>query len=113
MATETTNETPEPKNNEQLLVWLSAVGGIGITLIVVALAVGVVNADANASAVGMAVLVGFALIVTAVGGWVIIEQPHKNFDDINVPQYHGHHHDDDHHDDDHAEDAHEESEATH
>lgn len=99
MATENSNETPETKN-EQLLAWMSALGGAGIVAIVVALGLGVVNPQADSSAIGIAVLFGFALLVTAIGGWVVIEQPHKDFDDINVPQYHGHHgHADEHHDD--------------
>lgn len=109
MATETSNETTETNNNDQLLTWIAMIGGVGITLIVVVLAIGVVNPNASGGAVGMGVLVGFALIATSVGAWVIIEQPHKDFDDINVPQYHGHHHEDDHAEEAHAGDAAEEA----
>lgn len=102
MATET-QETQEQTNevSQSLLIGLSMLGGIGITLMVVAAGVGVVQAEADAGQVGTYVLLGAGLLVMAIAGWFVAVQPHKNFDDINVPLYTGHHHDE--HEDDHSE----------
>lgn len=95
--TQEPQETQQP--NEGLLTGLSMIGGIGITLIVVALAYGVVIETADSGLIGMLVLGGFGALVIAIGGWVAVTQPHRNFDDINQPMYHGHHHADDESDD--------------
>lgn len=109
MATET-HETQEeqPQVSQGLVVGLSMLGGIGITLMVGAAAVGVVNAEADAGQIGIIVLLGAGLLVMAIAGWVAAVQPHKHFDDINVPQYTGHH-GDEHHDDAHHAEEHTDS----
>lgn len=70
------------------------VGGLGLTLIVLALALGVVgDATVNTNLVSLALLTGLALLVFAIGGWTGYVQPYKNFDDINQPlvdDHHGH-----------------------
>ncbi len=102
MATETQDpqETTQ-ESNQNLLVGLSMLGGLGITIMVVAAAIGVVVTDVDSGVVGLSVLVGAALLVASIGGWIIAERPHEHFDDINVPQYTGHHHDEEHGDDAH------------
>lgn len=78
--------------------WLSMLGGLGLTVIIVGLIIGVVDPAGNSSAIGLLVLTGFACLLGAILGWIAVGQPHKHFDDINVPQYHGDHHEA-HHDD--------------
>ena len=99
MATETqeTNETSQP--NPNTLITLSMIGGAGIVLMIAAAAIGVVVPDIDSTAIGMAVVGGLGMLIAAFIAWFGIVQPHKNFDDITVAQYHGHAHD--HHDDDH------------
>lgn len=98
MADHTEQQQPEqkPEITPQLSTMLAMIGGGGIILAIVALGVGVVNPNANSSTIGMLVLAGIGLLVLGVGGWVVAAQPHKNFDDINQPMYHGHHDDHDH-----------------
>ena len=91
---ETQNEN-EVSNN--LLVSLSTIGGLGITLMVVVGAVGVSQAEPNTQLLGLGFTVGMFMLIGACIAWVAIVRPFENFDDINVAQYHGHHHDD--HDD--------------
>ncbi|MCU0511733.1 MAG: AtpZ/AtpI family protein [Anaerolineae bacterium] len=71
---------------------LAMAGGLGITLIVVGLALGVLDATLNSSTIGLLILTGFAFLVGAIAAWFGVVQPQKHFDDINVPKYHGHAH---------------------
>lgn len=94
MATETT-ETKQP--SQAMQVGLSMLGGLGITIMVVAAAMGVIGGEsANADQIGFWVVLGLAMLVTAIIAWAAIVRPFENFDDINEPQYHGHHHDEAH-----------------
>lgn len=96
-------ETHEPEEttqeiSENLLVGLSMLGGLGITMMVVAAGIGVVVSDVDSGLIGLTVLVGAALLVAGIGGWVIAVRPYAHFDDINVPMDTGHHHHDEDHD---------------
>jgi hypothetical protein len=91
---ESHDNTPAP--SKSLLTGLSMIGGLGITMATLAAAIGVVLPDANSSVVGLVALSGAALLVLSVGGWFVATQPHKHFDDINQPLYHGHHHEEHH-----------------
>lgn len=75
------------------------VGGLGMTLTLVAAGLGVIDANADADAIGLAVLVGLVTTLGAILAWFFYVQPHKDFDDITVPMYHGHHHDEPHEND--------------
>lgn len=101
MAETNVQEAPNENINEDLLIWLSVPGGIGITVMIVALAVGVVVPDISGGLIGGLVLLGLVMLIFSVGAWAIVTQPHRNFDDITVPQYTGHHDHDDEHSDDH------------
>lgn len=88
------------KLKNPLSLGLALVAGTGLVLTVSALGWGVVQTgDANMGAIGGMFLLGLVLFVLGVGGWVVAAQPHRHFDDINVPKYTGHH---DHPDDEHA-----------
>ena len=73
---------------------LSLVAGTGVILIILALALGVIQADANSSVIGMAVAIGVTLMIIGIGGWVFLTRPFSHFDDINQPveDDHGHAH---------------------
>ena len=84
---------------------LAFCGGVGITMMMIAAGIGVVQGTAaDSSAIGLAFIAGLALLIVGVVAWFAVVQPQKHFDDINVPQYHGHdeHHDDAAHSEDHA-----------
>jgi protein-S-isoprenylcysteine O-methyltransferase Ste14 len=98
--TETNQAAP---SNTSLITGLAMVGGLGLTIIVVALGVGVIVPDADNNFVGLAVLTGLIMLIGAIGGWLAVVQPFTHFDDINVPAADEHHHDS--HADDHAEAA--------
>lgn len=68
------------------------VGGLGITMIVIALGAGVVVPDADNNFVGLVVLTGLVCLLGAIGGWLAVAQPYRHFDDINVPAEEDHHH---------------------
>ena len=78
-----------PANVPALLAFTS---GLGLTIMAVALALGAVQAvNADSSVIGLTFAFGLALFVLGLAGWFGIVQPHKHFDDINVPQDTGHH----------------------
>jgi hypothetical protein len=103
------NETKAAVSSN-VLYGLAMLGGLGLTLMIVAAGIGVVLPEVDSSFVGMIVALGFGLLVTGIGGWVIATRPFENFDDITVPQYHGHH--ETHHEEIHTDEAHQEA-ATH
>jgi ABC-type nickel/cobalt efflux system permease component RcnA len=79
--------------NNPLTFGLAMSGGIGLVLMMVALGVGVIQAEAaNDSAIGMTFMLGLALLVIGVGGWLFVTRPFENFDDISQPKDTGHHH---------------------
>lgn len=100
------NET-KPQVSENVLYGLAMIGGLGLTFMILAAGIGVVSPEIDSGLVGLFVVLGFALIVASVGGWMIATRPFEHFDDINVPQYHGHHHEEAH------EEVHEEAAASH
>lgn len=86
-----------------LTMGLAMVAGLGLTLMVIALSIGVIQGvAADNNSIGLLFAGGLALLVVGIGGWVAVVQPYKHFDDINVPMDSGHHHDT--HDEAHAED---------
>ncbi|MDQ7024479.1 MAG: hypothetical protein Q9P01_11395 [Anaerolineae bacterium] len=107
MSTETqeTQDKEQAKVSESVLTGIAMIGGLGVTLMIVAAGVGVVLPDAPSDIVGLVVALGAGLLVTSIAGWVVAVRPHEHFDDINVPLYHGHQHDDDDHGDENAEDS--------
>ncbi len=68
---------------------LAMAGGLGMTLMIMAAAVGVVFGaalDAEAThSLGLTLVVGLLLLVLAIGFWLGWARPFERFDDINVP----------------------------
>lgn len=71
---------------------LSLSAGFGLILIIVALAISVVIGETAAYLVSGAIAVGLVLMVIGIGGWLIVVQPWRHFDDINQPLDDGHGH---------------------
>jgi hypothetical protein len=96
-------QTSQIEPSPSLLTGLSMVGGLGITIVVVALGFGAAGVfGTDSSAVNGGVLLGLLLLAVGIGGWVIAVQPFRKFDDINQPLddgHHGHAHHEDAHDD--------------
>lgn len=71
---------------------LSLSAGLGLVLIITALAISVVEGESAAYGTSLLVTVGIVLMIIGVIGWLIVVQPWRTFDDINValPDEHGH-----------------------
>lgn len=71
---------------------LAMTAGAGLILMMLALGIGVVQGTAaDSTVVGLTFAGGLGLLLVGVVGWLAAVQPFKNFDDINVPKYTGHH----------------------
>lgn len=95
---------------QSLPLGLSFVAGLGMTVMIVVLALGVIQGvDADGQALGIGFFSGLVLFVAGVAGWMAVVRPHTHFDNIEVARYHGHHHDA--HSEEHAIVAHEGAEV--
>lgn len=71
---------------------LALTAGAGLILIILSLALGAVQgAAADSTIVGLTFVAGLLLLAVGIAGWLAVVQPFAHFDDINVPQYTGHH----------------------
>jgi hypothetical protein len=82
------------KTDNPLSFSMALVGGIGLTLMIIALGWGVVSGDTSTNGVGVLFLLGLVLLVIGVVAWVGVTRPFANFDDISKPleDDHGHGH---------------------
>jgi hypothetical protein len=82
------------QNHSPAVLGLAMIAGLGVILIVLALAIGVVQGNAaDSTTIGLLFVSGIALFLLGAGGWYGVTQPQKHFDDINVPMDefpHGH-----------------------
>lgn len=79
-------------SSRPLTFGLALTAGAGLILMILALAFGVVQGEAaDGTIIGLTFAAGLALLIVGIGGWVAVVQPFEHFDDINVPQYTGHH----------------------
>jgi hypothetical protein len=75
-----------------VILGLALVAGLGFILMMIALGIGVIQGSAaNSNAIGLLFASGLALFILGLVGWFATARPDKHFDDINVPQYTGHH----------------------
>lgn len=89
--------------SNSLSIGMAFIAGIGLTLMVVAAGVGVVQGEAaSSSLLGLMFAGGLVMLISGIVAWFVIVQPHHHFDDINVPEYTGHGHGDEHHAEEHA-----------
>ena len=93
-----------PQNN--LTLGLSLLGGLGVVLMMLAGAIGVIQGEeANSTVLAVMFASGIAALVTAGAGWAGVTRPWENFQSVTEGYYDkmedvgGHGHDDDHHDD--------------
>jgi len=97
----TGNSNPRTGQNS-LTISFSFVAGIGVILMIAAAMIGVVEGDAaDNTLIGGLFAAGIAMLILGAGAWAGIVKPWENIDDINMPQYTGHHHEDDHASEDH------------
>lgn len=75
---------------------LAMIAGTGLTIMIVALALGVIQAAESTNNIGGIFTLGLILFIAGVLGWVAVTQPYKHFDDINEAHYHGHDHHEEH-----------------
>jgi hypothetical protein len=88
----TTQKISRTGNPVELLLALAA--GLGVIGMMIALAIGVIDGpNADSRAIGLLFLAGFFVFIVGAVGWFAVAQPHKHFDDINVPLEAGSHHD--------------------
>jgi ABC-type nickel/cobalt efflux system permease component RcnA len=81
------------KTDQPLTFGLAMAGGIGLTLMIVALAVGVIGGEgADSSAISLTFLLGVGLLILGIGGWMAVTRPFEHFDDIDQPADGGHGH---------------------
>lgn len=79
-----------------LTLGLALLSGVGFIAMVIAMGVGVATAEPNSAEIAgegiVAVLfvAGLAAFLTGIFAWIAVVRPQSNFDDINVPMYHGH-----------------------
>lgn len=81
-----------------LQLGLSFCAGAGLTLMMVAVGIGVVQGEgADGGLLGILFVIGVGLLAAGIIAWFAVTQPHTHFDDINDPLYHGHDHEHDEH----------------
>lgn len=80
-----------------LTLGLSLLTGLGLTLMLTALAAGVILGDsADGDTIGLLFIGGISLFIVGAIAWGGVVQPWAHFDDINVPKEDDHHGHDDH-----------------
>lgn len=86
--------------NQSLLTGLAMTGGLGMTIMIVAAGIGVADSAIDSQLIGLFVLIGFLILMTAILAWFFVVQPHRAFDDIDIPapDDHGHSHPEETHD---------------
>lgn len=79
-------------NHSPAVLGMSMIAGLGVTLILIALGIGVIQGSAaDSSTVGITFISGIALFILGAVGWFGLTQPQKHFDDINEPLDDGSH----------------------
>ena len=68
---------------------LAFLAGLGLTLMVVSAALGVIG-SAGGTSLGVLFAAGTAIFVSGIIAWFASKRPDTQFDDINEPRYHGH-----------------------
>ncbi|MDZ4766712.1 MAG: hypothetical protein SGI73_19405 [Chloroflexota bacterium] len=81
------------KTDNPMSFGMALVAGIGLTVMIVALAMGVVgDANSNTSGIGVLFLLGLVLLIIGVAAWIGVTRPFAHFDDISKPLDDGHGH---------------------
>lgn len=84
-------------NHSPAVLGMSLIAGLGVILMVLALAIGVVQGSAaDSNTIGLLFVGGIAFFLVGAAGWYGLSQPTHHFDDINVPMDDGHHGHDEH-----------------
>jgi hypothetical protein len=87
--TEEHSTQSENQPSRLTLYGLAMVGGLGITMMIIAATIGVIGGAeldaASTNLIGLSVVAGLLLLIIAIGFWIGLVRPHADFDDINVP----------------------------
>jgi len=87
--TEEHNTQTDNQPSQLTLYGLAMAGGLGITMMILAATIGVIGgAELDAGStnlIGLTIVGGLLILITAIGFWVGLVRPFENFDDINVP----------------------------
>ena len=89
------NTHNENQPDKLTLYGLAMVGGLGITMMIMAATIGVIGGTdldpASTNLIGLVAIAGLLLLIVAIGFWIGLVRPFENFDDINVPAEPEHH----------------------
>lgn len=96
MSSEHENQETKKEASQTVLTGLAMIGGLGVTLMMLAAGIGVVLPDADSSLLGLITLIGAGLLFTGIAAWIITVRPYEHFDDITVPAPDQHHHHEEH-----------------
>ncbi|MFO7320781.1 MAG: hypothetical protein DIU68_003550 [Chloroflexota bacterium] len=83
--------TSRKKLSNPLTLILALIAGFGLILMCLSLGIGVVLSEVTGTVIAGLFVVGLILLVFGIGGWFVAVQPHRHFDDINVPKDIAHH----------------------
>ncbi|HEX2619121.1 MAG TPA: hypothetical protein VHL11_03210 [Phototrophicaceae bacterium] len=81
---------------------LAVLAGVGVTLMIFALAIGVSGGENTGGTVGLLFISGLLAMITGSAAWFGVVRPDTHFDDINKPLDGGHGHATTHAHDEHA-----------
>ncbi len=73
---------------EQYLAYLT---GLGITISLIALLLIGMGTIDNSNVTNSLLIIGLAMVIIGVGGWLVMVRPWEHFDDLTTPFYTGHH----------------------
>jgi predicted flap endonuclease-1-like 5' DNA nuclease len=80
---------PAQEKLSQTEQYLAYTAGIGIVIAIVALILIALGTVSSNNGVGL-LLIGLALLVIGIGGWLIMLRPWEKFDDLKTPYFTGH-----------------------
>jgi predicted flap endonuclease-1-like 5' DNA nuclease len=80
---------PAQEKLSQTEQYLAYTAGVGIVIVIAALILTGLGTLSSNNRVGL-LLVGLALIVIGIGGWLILLRPWEKFDDLKTPYFTGH-----------------------
>lgn|GEM_PF-1049351 len=85
LATQHESHAPASQADQKTVLGLSFGAGTGLLLVFITLGVAVVAPPEDSAIVGLLVLAGLLIFGAAVAAWFFAVQPHRHFDDINMP----------------------------
>lgn len=98
MAGQNENTERDPQSQNSITLGFSLLAGLGVTLMMVGAAWGVIEGEsADSTTIGLLIIAGALMFISGAGVWMGYTRPWETFDDISQPMYHGHHHEEEEH----------------